>query len=144
MPTRSADEREQDAIINQALEQRILVVDDEQEVASLIREILARDGFRVDAVPSAEAALERLQSCDYALILTDLNMPGLGGRGFYEHLLREQPANARRTAFVTGDTMSAQARGFLDGVGRPFIEKPIAPKDLRRLTREILSTEALP
>ncbi|MBN8185904.1 response regulator [Salipiger thiooxidans] len=116
----------------------VLVVDDEEDVSDLIREILQRDGFEVTVANSAETALERVASGDFALILSDLNMPGLGGRGFYERLLRDRPALARRMGFVTGDTMSPQARGFLDGAGRPFLEKPIAPEELRRLARAML------
>ncbi|SDI19288.1 hybrid sensor histidine kinase/response regulator [Alloyangia pacifica] len=116
----------------------VLVVDDEEDVSDLIREILLRDGFEVTVANSAETALDLLAGQDFALILTDLNMPGLGGRGFYERLLRDLPAMARRMGFVTGDTMSPQARGFLDGAGRPFLEKPIAPDELRRLARTML------
>jgi CheY-like chemotaxis protein len=76
------------------------------DVAELIREILERDGHAVDHVLSGEAALERLARRAYTLVLTDLNMPGLGGRGFYEAAARQSPALAHRIAFVTGDTMS--------------------------------------
>ncbi|WP_353474909.1 ATP-binding protein [Salipiger sp. H15] len=120
----------------------VLVVDDEEDVSDLIREILVRDGFEVTVAGSAEAALDLLAGRDFALILTDLNMPGLGGRGFYERLLRDRPQLARRMGFVTGDTMSPQARGFLDGAGRPFLEKPIAPDELRRLARAMLEGSA--
>ena len=116
----------------------VLVVDDEEDVSDLIREILLRDGFEVTVANSAEAALALLAARDFALILTDLNMPGLGGRGFYERLLRDRPAMARRMGFVTGDTMSPQARGFLDVAGRPFLEKPVSPEELRRLARAML------
>ncbi|NDW01506.1 ATP-binding protein [Salipiger sp. PrR002] len=116
----------------------VLVVDDEPDVSDLIREILLRDGFDVEVAGTAEAALEKLETREFALILSDLNMPGLGGRGFYERLMRDRPGQARRMGFVTGDTMSPQARGFLDGAGRPFLEKPIAPEELRRLARAML------
>ena len=132
------------AVASSRAQSRILVVDDEEEVAALIREILVRDGYSVEAVSSAEAALEKVQTQEYAVILTDLNMPGLGGRGLYEALLRDHPDHARRVGFVTGDTMSPQVRGFLDGVGRPFIEKPIAPSDLRRLTSRMLNMKVQP
>ncbi|MBE9637481.1 ATP-binding protein [Salipiger mangrovisoli] len=120
----------------------VLVVDDEEDVSDLIREILGRDGFEVTVAGSAEAALDLLAGREFALILTDLNMPGLGGRGFYERLLRDRPSMARRMGFVTGDTMSPQARGFLDGAGRPFLEKPVAPEELRRLARGMLEGNA--
>jgi hypothetical protein len=49
---------------------------------------------------------------------------------------------ARRVAFVTGDTMSPAARAFLDSTGRPRLEKPIAPDDLRALMGRMLAEGA--
>lgn len=121
----------------------VLVIDDEDDVAELIREILERDGFRVDQAVSGEAALQMLSERGYTLILTDLNMPGLGGRGFYERIVREFPDLGGRIAFVTGDTMSPSARGFLDSAERPYLEKPIAPAELRALARRLLECDAL-
>lgn len=117
---------------------RVLVVDDEPDVAELIREVLLRDGFNVDHADSAEAALTLARNHGYALILTDLNMPGIGGRGFYEIVARDLPDLAKRVGFVTGDTMSPSARGFLDSADRPYLEKPIAPSELRALARRML------
>lgn len=117
---------------------RVLVVDDEPEVADLISEILERDGFLVDHAESAESAFELLRQNDYALVLSDLNMPGVGGRGFYEKVARDHPSLAPRVGFVTGDTMSPSARGFLDRARRPYLEKPIAPAELRELARRLL------
>jgi signal transduction histidine kinase/ActR/RegA family two-component response regulator len=111
----------------------VLVVDDEPDVAELIREILSRDGFEVQSAESGEAALRCLAEGSFSLILTDLNMPGMGGRAFYETLLRIDPEQASRVAFVTGDTMSPQVRSFLDAASCPTLEKPIVPADLRRL-----------
>lgn len=121
---------------------RILVVDDEEDVAELIREILVKDGFAVDYAASPEAAIKWVRANAYALILTDLNMPGIGGRGLYDLIVREVPAMSKRIGFVTGDTMSLSARSFLDGTGRPYLEKPIAPKELRALTRSMLEQAA--
>jgi signal transduction histidine kinase len=58
----------------------VLVVDDESDVADLIREILSRDGFEVQSAESGEDALRLLGERSFGLILTDLNMPGIGGR----------------------------------------------------------------
>jgi PAS domain S-box-containing protein len=113
----------------------ILVIDDEPEVADLIREILQRDGFTVRSAASGEDALEMIRHETFSLILTDLNMPGMGGREFYEVLLRTDPAKAASVGFVTGDTMSPQARSFLDAANRPTLEKPIVPAEVRRLVR---------
>jgi signal transduction histidine kinase/ActR/RegA family two-component response regulator len=117
---------------------RILVVDDEPDVAELIREILAREGFVVDRAASGEAALSLVRANGYTAIFTDLNMPGIGGRGFHDAVAREWPERAARIAFVTGDTMSPQVRAFLDASRRRYLEKPIAPRELRDLVHRML------
>jgi signal transduction histidine kinase/ActR/RegA family two-component response regulator len=117
---------------------RALVVDDEPEVAELIREILAREGFAVDSAASGEDALSLVRAHTYTAIFTDLNMPGIGGRGFHDAVAREMPEVAARIAFVTGDTMSPQVRAFLDVSRRRYIEKPIAPRELRDLVHRMM------
>jgi CheY-like chemotaxis protein len=118
---------------------RLLVVEDEEDVAELIREILGRDGFDVDHAVSGEAGLEMIATRRYALILADLNMPGMGGRGFFAALNRDQPELAANLGFVTGDTMSPSARSFLDAARRPCLEKPIAPAELRAMVRRMVA-----
>jgi len=122
---------------------RVLVIEDEEDVADLIREILEGEGMDVEHVSSAEEALAKLESQNFSLILTDLNMPGLGGRGFHQHILRDHPGLAARVAFVTGDSMSPSARAFLDRTERPYLEKPLAPAELRRLARSLLKSEVV-
>ncbi|MFN4023470.1 MAG: ATP-binding protein [Hyphomonas sp.] len=117
---------------------RVLVVDDEPEVVELVSEILSKDGFDIDAAASAEAALALIETRQHALILTDLNMPGIGGKGFFEMVAARRPSLARRIGFVTGDTMSPPVRRFLEGSGQPYLEKPIAPAELRSLARRML------
>jgi signal transduction histidine kinase/ActR/RegA family two-component response regulator len=128
---------EPDSAVADAAKGRVLVIDDEPEVADLIREILARDGFMVDSAASGEAALDLVRAHPYSAILTDLNMPGIGGRGFHEAVAREMPEVTGRIAFVTGDTMSPQVRAFLDASQRLYLEKPIAPRELRDLLRRM-------
>jgi DNA-binding response OmpR family regulator len=115
------------------------VVEDEADVADMIREILLRDGYEVDHAGSAEDGLEMIRQRDYGLVLSDLNMPGLSGEGFFDAVARERPDMARRMGFVTGDTMSPAARTFLDTAGRPYLEKPVAPAELRALARDMLN-----
>lgn len=117
---------------------RVLVVDDEPEVVELVSEILSKEGFDIDAAASAEAALALIETRQHALILTDLNMPGIGGKGFFEMVAARRPALARRIGFVTGDTMSPPVRRFLESSGQPYLEKPIAPAELRSLARRML------
>ncbi|MEM9498471.1 MAG: ATP-binding protein [Pseudomonadota bacterium] len=117
---------------------KILIVDDETDVAELNAEILTRGGYDVDVFDDADAALAHLREHDVALILSDLNMPGIDGRGFFETITAEFPHMIDRTGFITGDTMGRSSQTFLDEADRPFLEKPVAPKELRAFVGEIL------
>jgi signal transduction histidine kinase/CheY-like chemotaxis protein len=110
---------------------RILVVDDEPDVADTIAEILETAGHDVEIAHGGLAALEALRRRDFDLIVSDLRMPDLDGRGLWERAERLRPGLSDRFLFITGDTLSPLAREFLVDGDRPHLEKPIAPADLR-------------
>ena len=58
---------------------RILVVDDEEELRKAIVEILTLDGFEVDQAGSAEEAAEKLSQTAYDVLITDNNLPNKTG-----------------------------------------------------------------
>ncbi|MEM6713170.1 MAG: hypothetical protein AAF590_12940, partial [Pseudomonadota bacterium] len=64
--------------------------------------------------------------------------------GFFEHISRDFPHLVSRTGFVTGDTMGRASQGFLSEAKRPYIEKPVSPKELRAFVANILSQSAQP
>jgi PAS domain S-box-containing protein len=114
-----------------------LVIDDEADVAEILADILRSDGHSVDVARSGEAALSRLNARDFDLILSDLRMPGLDGPSLYRIIEKRKPALLSRLAFVTGDTLSPKIKRFLRGAGRPYIEKPITPREVRELIRRV-------
>ncbi|MCK0102776.1 ATP-binding protein [Pseudohalocynthiibacter sp. F2068] len=118
---------------------RILIVDDEEDVAELNAEILGRAGFGVDVANIGGDAISKLRQNRYDLILSDLNMPGIDGRGFFETITKDFPEMAQRIGFVTGDTMGRSSQGFLKEANRPYLEKPVSPKELRAFVSEIIA-----
>ena len=74
------------------------------------------------------------------MILTDIRMPDLDGRALYEEIVRRWPRQAGRVVFVTGDTLASALRDFVAESGRPVIEKPFLPSEVRRVVAE-LATE---
>ncbi len=59
--------------------QRILVVEDEEDMAVLLRRALGRRGFRVDLASNGTEALAALAARPYALLITDIFMPRMNG-----------------------------------------------------------------
>jgi CheY-like chemotaxis protein len=117
---------------------RILIVDDALDVAELLGDILRGAGHRIDTAESGRAALRKLDAADFDLIFCDLRMPELDGPGLYAELEDSRPALAARMIFITGDSLSEGAKRFLETCGRPFIEKPFIPDEIRRLTAAML------
>ena len=120
----------------------ILVIDDERDVADLNAEILARSGFKTHVVYDAREALETLDGDRYDAVLSDLNMPDVDGRAVYEAILDRYPDLAGRTGFLTGDTMGKGSQAFLSEAKRPYIEKPVSPKELREFVTRLIAGSA--
>ena len=86
-------------------------------------------------VPGAKP-LERMGAEHYDVILTDVRMPDLDGRTLYREIERRWPEQARRVVFVTGDSLTATLHELASECGRPVIEKPFVPGDVRRVVAE--------
>ncbi len=116
--------------------QKILVVDDESGMRLALTETLERSGYAVTAVESGAAALAALEHGEYALVLSDMRMPGMSGA----ELLATVQSGHRRlpmvmmTAYGTvEDAVAAMKTG-----ARDFLTKPFSPNDLVHLVRGIL------
>ena len=72
-------------------EAQILVVDDEVGMVTLLRNYLTREGYEVTTAPSAEVALQMLEEHDIDVVLTDMNMPGMGGMELVRELHTSRP-----------------------------------------------------
>ncbi|MGE0717883.1 MAG: ATP-binding protein, partial [Alphaproteobacteria bacterium] len=121
---------------------RILVIDDEIDVADVVAQMLRARGDTVEIALSGGEAVHRLGEGGFDAILSDLRMPGLDGERLYGLLSREHPDLASRIGFITGDAMGARAQRFLRTSGRPFLEKPITPADAARLVDAIVEGRA--
>lgn len=118
----------------------VLVVDDEEDVAELVSQVLTKDGYTVTTAHSGEAALDLLPGA-FDVILSDVNMPGLNGHEFLTEIDTRWPGLGARFGFITGDTMSPGAEQLLAMAGKPYLEKPVVPEDLRRLALSILERQ---
>ena len=85
-------------------EKRILVVDDDAAIRTLLFTILRRRGLAVDVAKNGEEALERLRECTYALMLLDLMMPVMSGWGVLERLAGVDPARRPVIVVLTAGT----------------------------------------
>jgi CheY-like chemotaxis protein len=115
-----------------------LVVDDEPDIGELLAEMLQKLGYCTEVKVSGEAAQAALTDRDYDVVLCDLRMPGLDGPGLFDWMAEQRPRLCARTAFITADTLSATSHRFLARAGRPILEKPFVPTELRQLLAQLL------
>jgi two-component system cell cycle sensor histidine kinase/response regulator CckA len=116
----------------------VLLVEDEDLVRSLATRVLEARGYRVFAAPSAADALDlHARATDRVdLVVTDVVMPGLGGRQLAERLRERQPG--LRVLFMSGYTTDEVLRQGIQEEEEHFIQKPFTPDGLARKVRDVL------
>ncbi len=104
---------------------RILVIDDEEQVARSIARVLSSE-HDVTVVTEAMDALARLKSGEqYDVILCDIMMPIMNGAELLAEVAAVIPEEAARIVFVTGGALLPHVREFLDRVPNACLEKPL-------------------
>jgi len=116
----------------------ILLVEDEPSVRTLIRDELRKLGYRViEAKNGVEACLLATQQAgSLQLLLTDVVMPGMGGRELAQHLSVIKPD--LRTLFISGYTDDVGIMAGQEEGTSSFLQKPFTPEVLARAVRTLL------
>jgi two-component system cell cycle sensor histidine kinase/response regulator CckA len=116
----------------------ILVVEDQDEVRTLIRKILEARGYRVLAAGNGAAALQTaaLHPGPIHLLVTDVVMPGMSGRELSSQLTTTR--KTMRTLYLSGYTDESIVRHGVLEHGVEFLQKPFTADGLARKVREVL------
>lgn len=122
----------------QSVEGRVLIVDDEREIAELLGECLLPLGLQSQFASDGREALALLESNAFDAILTDVRMAGMDGIAFYQEVQRRHPAIARSVAFISGDVLQSDPVKAAAIAGRPLIEKPFNPDQVRKIVSDLL------
>jgi two-component system NtrC family sensor kinase len=109
---------------------RILVVDDEPAIRLWLTKALTLNGYAVETAGSGVEADSLVRSRHYDAIVCDIKMPNGDGRSLYRALLERDPSLARRTIFITGDTVNPTTSQFLSSHHCPSLAKPFAIQEL--------------
>jgi CheY-like chemotaxis protein len=115
----------------------VLLVDDEPEVAMMLRDVLSTDGYEVVIVRNGADALDILRMRHFDVILCDIRMPKLDGPGLLRVLQARHPEMARKLILMTGDVLRAAAVLPPD-IYVGLLEKPVDPAEVRRRVRDLI------
>ncbi len=109
-------------------EPHILLVDDDAVTRTHARVLLEKNGFQVSEVEDGVAALERISAGqDYALMVLDLEMPGMGGREVLGHLRGSVATAGLPVIVLTGSQGVAGEVQLMEEGADDYILKPIDP-----------------
>ena len=104
-------------------ENRVLVIDDDSSILGVIAEVLQDDGYKVTTAGSGEEAIEALKNNEFALVMTDIRLPGINGVAVLEHVKVARPRTnvIMITSHASLDTViKAMQHGAYDYLLKPF------------------------
>jgi DNA-binding response OmpR family regulator len=113
----------------------ILVVEDERDVAELIRRMLEQLGNRCIVAGDAAAADRLLDREQVDAVTLDLSMPGRAGLEWLEGIASERPDLARKTLVITGLPLGVESVERLARCGAGVLAKPFGLEALREAVR---------
>ena len=115
----------QEDIVAEAARPRALIIEDDPESRAVLAKALAAAHFDSVTVGDGREALQILAREDFAVILSDINMPELDGKQLFDFLDKNMPEARSRVIFVTGETGNPATREFLEASGQPYLPKPV-------------------
>ena len=118
---------------------RILVVDDEPLVGSVLQRLLGRRHEILVVTRAAEAIVLLDAGARFDMILCDLLMPDLTGMELHEKLSLAYPDQARRTVFMTGGAYTERARAFAARRVHRILSKPVDVGELEGVLGELFA-----
>ena len=115
---------------------RILVVEDDAEMRSLLKDFFEEEGFEIDSVSNGSEAFRRIAREPFDLIITDIRMPGLTGLDILPGIKKLQPEVS--IIVITAFGSEEVRRKALERGATAYLEKPILFNKLRTLVHEMV------
>lgn len=116
---------------------RVLIVEDEVIMISLLKTVLEEEGYIADIASCGREAIRNRDLGQYDLIVCDIRLPDINGMELFKELKKRYPDVADRVFFITGDT-SSKTKKFLDKSGNPYLLKPFKIDKFKERVNEVL------
>ncbi len=121
----------------QSTTRSILLLEDDDQFASILQEFLELYSCKVTRVKNGVEGLRRIVTADFDLILCDMVMPTFPGDKFYIAVERVKPMLCKRFIFMTGHKADPKWDSFIRGVRGLMLWKPFQMHDLLIAMRTI-------
>ena len=111
----------------------VLVIDDEEAMRDSCRQVLTREGYRVEAAADGESGLRKVRELSPDLVLVDLKMPRVNGIQVLQEITALDPTTV--AVVITGYATVESAVEAMKCGAYDFLPKPFTPEELRIVTR---------
>ena len=118
--------------------EKILVVDDEEDILELVRYNLSREGYRVTGSLTGEDALRKVRSGTFDLIILDLMLPGMDGLAFTKTVKNDSRLRSIPIIMLTAKGEEADIVTGLELGADDYITKPFSPRVMTARVRTAL------
>jgi DNA-binding response OmpR family regulator len=128
------------AVVAEAPQQDILVIEDEVAVNNNIRKILAKKGYQVDQAVTKAEALQKIDLRAYKLVLLDLKIPGVKGLELLRAIREKRPESM--VIIITGYASIETAKETARLGAVAYLSKPFTPNEIREVTESAVQLAA--
>jgi two-component system, chemotaxis family, chemotaxis protein CheY len=119
----------------------VMIVDDSGAMRSVIKKVITISGFKMSLCMEAgngREALERLQGAWVDVIISDINMPVMGGLELLQALSQDALYRNIPVIIVSTEGSAERMKEALDRGAKGFIKKPFLPEDIRSVLYEVI------
>ncbi len=120
----------------------ILLVDDDEDLATTLKQLLESHNFIVTTATNGAEALREVMAFDFDVIICDMMMPKMPGDMFYLAVQKAKPELAKRFLFVTGHADNPKVDSFLKSIDALVIFKPVLTEELVRMISFVINRTA--
>ena len=114
----------------------ILIVEDNEAIATLEKQILEKESYKVEIASQGFDALKKIREKEYDLIISDFSMPGMSGDEFYYEVKKMDKGLEKKIIFVTG-----LINDFILSTGNKYIAKPFLNKLFLETIKDFINSQ---
>ena len=122
---------------------RVLIVDDQLEVAQFLAEMLKLVGYETFCETSPELALNRIEEEMFDVVISDFKMPEMSGSEFFSAATEMRPGLVNRFIFLTGDLSNMETETKLAALGVPCLGKPFRLATVEQVVGDVIAKNSL-
>jgi CheY-like chemotaxis protein len=118
---------------------KILILDDQLEVAQFLAEMLTLVGYEAVCESNPNRALQRIEDEQFDVVISDFKMPEMSGREFFEAATDIRPGIDSRFIFLTGDLSNMETEATIAALGVPALGKPFRLATVEQVVGDLIA-----